>query len=157
AWMRRTGIRHRPRRTHAETGGVEIRERWDATVLLVVQQQTLAGVDLTGASLRRASLHGADLSGATLCKADLRGATLEDAVLSGDDLRGVILKDATLSGAALDGADFREADLRSILWEGADFSGARYDEHTQWPYGFNPARHCSLRGPVELSPAAPPA
>src|SRR5262245_27582574 len=62
----------------------------------VQDRQVLAGVDLTGATLRDGSFKRTDLGGAVLADVDARGAKL----LS-----------ATMTGARLDGADLARADL----------------------------------------------
>ena len=64
-------------------------------------------------SLRRANLSGADLSSANLGRAILRGA----------DLRG----------ANLSSTDLHEADLRR-----SNLTGAKYNDNTSWPDGFDP-------------------
>jgi uncharacterized protein YjbI with pentapeptide repeats len=116
-----------------------IAARW-ATVLMpfwvrlalprvVLADEPLAHVDLSGADLGGANLTRADLSGANLWEADLGGANLTRANLSGANLweaslrvaslREADLREADLSGANLSGADLREANLTR-----ADLSGA---------------------------------
>jgi hypothetical protein len=118
---------------------VEIRSRWDSTVLFVAEAAStllaveaavkaradlssadLRDADLSSANLRGADLRDADLRGADLSGADLRGADLRDADLRGADLSSANLRGADLSGADLRGADLRDADLR-----GADLRGAK--------------------------------
>ena len=70
----------------------------------VQEFDTLVGVDLYGANLKRADLRGVDLEGADLRRADLRGA----------DLEGANLRGANLGGADLGGADLRGANLYGV-------------------------------------------
>lgn len=72
------------------------------------RQDNFRHVDLRKADLRGVDLQGADLSYANLRKADLRGATLW--------------------GVDLNGADLQDTRLR----------GAKYDQDTNWPGGFDP-------------------
>jgi uncharacterized protein YjbI with pentapeptide repeats len=89
---------------------IEIKHRYNGSVLLTVDRNTLSYAYLSGANLSGANLSGADLSGANLSGANLSGA----------DLSGADLSDANLSGADLSGADL----------SGADLSGAKYGEYT---------------------------
>jgi len=77
----------------------------------------LAELTLAGAGLHGANLHGANLHGTILYNADLRNA----------DLTGVNLRGADLRYATLTGADLRDADLY----------GAKANQRTSWPLGFN--------------------
>jgi hypothetical protein len=139
----------------------------------------LSGANLRGAKLRRANLRNADLRGA-----DLRGADLREADLSGAALMLAELSEARLNGAQMRssrpiGADLRFADLRFSDLTGADIGlahlegailkkacmrcerleqafleGATYDQHTQWPDGFDPEHHGATRdqrSPVVLA------
>jgi hypothetical protein len=103
---------------------------------------------LMNTDLRRASLSGADLH-----NADFDGAHLEGAYLFHANFANAYFLDSHLEGAALRGADFTNARLgyasfRNALLEGAnlaeahkietaDFSGAKVDESTIWPQGFD--------------------
>ena len=60
---------------------------------------------------------------------------LGDCSLAGADLRRANVRGAQLTGANLRGANLRRADL----------TGARYDAHTRWPAGFDPAQHGAVR------------
>ena len=62
--------------------------------------------------------------------ADLRGADFRGATL------GAVLTDSNLAGADLRGADLRDAFLVSNR---IDLSGAKYDRHTHFAEGFDPA------------------
>jgi hypothetical protein len=95
---------------------MEIKNRWNSTVLFSSQSLTLgeavkealkakadlSGADLSGADLRSADLRSANLSGANLRSADLYGANLRSADLYGADLYGANLSGANLSGAKID-------------------------------------------------------
>jgi hypothetical protein len=135
----------------------------------------LQGAPLAGVNLQRAFLGGADLQGADLRGANLRDSALDGADLQGADLADADLTNASLGGGAylwngphrtirytnLRGADLRGTDLTGtylaatrkklgplghiIVAHGADITGARYDVHTRWPSGFDPARHGAVR------------
>ncbi len=62
---------------------------------------TLAGLDLTEATLSGKDLTGQDLSDALLVEADLSGTSFGDAILKGTDLTGATLHGADLSLAQL--------------------------------------------------------
>jgi uncharacterized protein YjbI with pentapeptide repeats len=101
--------------------------------------------NLTSAILRDAELRDADLHLADLSHTDLRGADLWGANLNGADLSGAYLSGAYLGGADLGGADLRAADLRGATMAGATVAGttrailrgAKVDERTRWPDGFD--------------------
>ena len=80
---------------------------------------SLENMDLRAASLRGANLRGADLRNADLSSAILISASLRGANLSGANLSYAFLSDANLSDAG-------------------DLSGAKYNEKTDFPKGFNP-------------------
>ncbi len=86
---------------------------------------------------RGAKLEDADFRHADLRAADFRGANLQRADLSCARLQGALLRGANVEGANLSGADLHDADTASL----------RYDEHTQWPEGFDPAVRCPSRSP----------
>lgn len=120
-------------------------------------EESLAGIDLTGADLRDLDLSGrdlrgalleaaqldgakldeADLTGAVLCRATLAGtsfrsAKLHDANLGDTDLRGAIfdlaeLRRATLMRARLDGGSFRNADLTGATLLDATFGSVDFE------------------------------
>jgi uncharacterized protein YjbI with pentapeptide repeats len=90
----------------------------------------LRGTNLNWVDLRRANLQSADLRGARVIYSELQRANLRDANLIGVDLG---LSD--LSNVDLRGADLLNADL-----ETSDLKGARYDEQTRWPSGFDPVK-----------------
>lgn len=75
---------------------------------------------------RNANLRGANLVGANLQDAYLDGADLSHAYLCGANLSHAKLLGANLCKTALDGANLRYA----------GFSGAKYDQWTTWPAGF---------------------
>jgi uncharacterized protein YjbI with pentapeptide repeats len=73
------------------------------------------------------------------------------AQLQGADLRGADLRQANLNGANLRGADLRRADLcradltaaklQNINSYGTELTDAIHDDNTQWPPGFDWAKH----------------
>jgi uncharacterized protein YjbI with pentapeptide repeats len=115
----------------------------------------LSSADLTNAILTKASLVRADLQYAKLIRADLQSAGL---VLS--DLRNTHLSCANLQGAFLGGADLGDADLGNANLSGTDLegtdlhnanlsdtnlAGAKYDQETKLPDGFNPEKAGMIR------------
>ncbi|MBT7095797.1 DUF4440 domain-containing protein, partial [Candidatus Poribacteria bacterium] len=122
----------------------------------------LEGADLTGADLTGAQLNSANLVGATLYSANLTGAGLHGTTLRGANARGAILQEADLRRADLrDGdfswADFAEADLRGTQLAGASLAearlrGARYDERTAFPAGFDPVAARMMDGDIAQTP-----
>jgi hypothetical protein len=80
-----------------------------------------------------------DLSGVNLQGADLFDANLQAADLSGANLQDADLSFAVLEGANLQGADLRRARLDARLSR-ADLRGARGDEATRWPAGWDRAK-----------------
>jgi uncharacterized protein YjbI with pentapeptide repeats len=113
-------------RHRAEVAMIDIRHKDTGALLLQVDAETMAGIQLSDQVLRGADLRGADLRGAQLRRAyvidvDLREANLENARLNGADLTDVLL-----SGANLRGAHFNEAKVRSVDLRHADLSGAAF-------------------------------
>jgi uncharacterized protein YjbI with pentapeptide repeats/endonuclease YncB( thermonuclease family) len=134
----------------------------------ILRDSTLGGADLRWANLshadlrranlksshtdlRHAQLQGADLSTANMEGVVLAGANLRDANLTGAHLRGADLRGADLRGAILTGADLRlallnadlrgavlAADYRNAQLTGVGLQGARWDDQTRWPPGFDP-------------------
>lgn len=106
----------------------------------------LPEVDFEGAQLWSADLRGARLRKANFFEADLHGADLEGAVLQGASFAVAELDDANLERAQLQGADLRGfvqgANLRNAQLQGANLKGsrlqgARYNNKTVWPDGFD--------------------
>jgi hypothetical protein len=115
-------------RLGVEVAMIDIRHRETGALLLQINAETMAGIQLSDQVLRGADLRGADLRGAQLRRAyvidvDLREANLENARLNGADLTDVLL-----SGANLRGAHFNEAKVRSVDFRHADLSGACFAE-----------------------------
>jgi hypothetical protein len=109
---------------------IQIKNRWNGSVIREVDTADLRGADLCGADLCEADLceadlYGADLCGADLCGADLYGADLRGADLCGADLRGADLRGANLCEADLRGANLCEADLRGANLCEADLCEAK--------------------------------
>jgi hypothetical protein len=71
---------------------------------------------------------------------DLRRADLARMELGGMGLAGLDLR-----GADLRGTDLRHTDLSGTKLRSAKLRGARYDAHTCWPAGFDPAKHGAVR------------
>lgn len=125
----------------------------------------LAGLDLSGASMPEAQLAGARLEYARLSstmlrsadlrhcvlrharlrRADLRHADLREADLAAARLNGADLRQANLAGASLMRANLRGANLTDACLEGAYLISAQYDDHTQWPEGFDPDEHGAVK------------
>ena len=111
---------------------IEIKSRWDASVLfslktdslkLCVEAAVKSRADLGGAALGSANLRGAALGGAALGSADLGSANLGGANLRGAALGGADLGGANLGSANLGSADLRGADLGGTNLGGADLGG----------------------------------
>lgn len=122
---------------------IEILHKTTGKVVLSVNADQLAGLDLSrsilvaaalsyaelsGANLEAANLAAADLSGAILMNANLAGTTLTGASLERAVLRGANLGGALLTGANLRLADLQGADLRGCNLLGADLTEARLQD-----------------------------
>ncbi|MBI4674022.1 MAG: pentapeptide repeat-containing protein [Chloroflexi bacterium] len=134
--------------------GTFIRTAAEAAVLDAssdISENAFAGADdflrayLQGAQLRGAMLGGADLFDADLACADLRGADLGQANLSSANLANADLTGANLVGADLSDADLRGADLYDANLIGADLRGARFNQNTMFPAGFDPHAAGAIR------------
>jgi hypothetical protein len=107
----------------------------------------LRKADLTGADLEEADLSGAHLELAHLDRAELFYANLAYAHLEGawllySHLEGVNLSGASLRGAGflrthLEGADLSNTHLEANTLDMAYLEGARGNEGTGWPDGFD--------------------
>lgn len=96
-----------------------------------------------GEAVKVAILRWVDLSGVDLRGVDLKGAILRWAILKGTDLRGTDLRGVNLRGGDLRGANMTEADLRRTDLRWADLRwvnlrGAKYNDKTLFPVGFDP-------------------
>jgi hypothetical protein len=91
-------------------------------------------VDLHNTDLRRFNLREAKMQRTIFTEAHLNATNLEKADLSGADLTRSDLRGANLRGANLRGADLTGMQENNET----DFSGARADNQTRWPVGFNP-------------------
>jgi len=129
------------------------------TVLGRVPPSDRGRLDLHGTDLRRVLLIDAHLERASLADAHLEGALLIGARLEGATLAGAHLEQAIFTslkwadltaqpGSAylprgkgfvgdLPAASLEGADLTSAHLEGAALAGARADEETRWPDGFD--------------------
>jgi hypothetical protein len=94
----------------------------------------LSGRDLTGLILEQADLTSADLNHATLLGVTLSGAKLFNANLEGANLSYSVLSNAIMLGANLCGADLSGAELTGTV-----LRGAKYNDSTRWPMGFDAA------------------
>jgi uncharacterized protein YjbI with pentapeptide repeats len=91
--------------------------------------QSLAGINLSGASLSQIILVGAnlektDLSDAVLIGANLAGANLTDANLTGANLAGANLTGANLTGTNLTGANLTAANLTGVNLHNVNLTNA---------------------------------
>lgn len=137
----------------------------------------LTDVDLRGATLTDLHLSRADLRGTVLDYADSRVhqrrldsshpayPDLSGASLQGASFRCAHLEGTNFSNALMDGADLRGADLRrfpprspgasstqeNANLDGASLTGAIWNEQTQWPDDFDPARNPELAHKLQLS------
>ncbi|MBI3948421.1 MAG: pentapeptide repeat-containing protein [Armatimonadetes bacterium] len=101
----------------AETGGLDLSEA-------SLDRATLAGARLTGARLVGAYLGRADLSGSRCEGADFSQADLERAQLGGANLEGANLEGASLDRAQLAGANLRRARLEGASLERSHLADA---------------------------------
>jgi uncharacterized protein YjbI with pentapeptide repeats len=128
--------------------------------------------DLTGAKVAHVDWIGARLDEAVILSTDFSHAILERAMLKdvtglrhyggavqASDETGPVFSHAKLYCAVLDGADLRGADLRNAdlcnasLLEvdlvDAKLTDATFDDHTDWPAGFDPELRGARRVPVQ--------
>lgn len=113
--------------------------------LIAMGTAVLRGRSFARSDLYWAILSDSDLSGCNFERADLRGANLQSAVLVDCNLR-----DADLGLDALGGATkLQGSDLRGAQLHGCRLQGAKYDQHTCFPPGFDP--HAA--GMVETDPS----
>ncbi len=101
---------------------------------------SLAGVDLSGASLRDWSFAGVE--GDLL---DLRRATLRGCDLRGTDWRWVDLDEADLTGASLDWATFDHVSAREARFDHASIAGGFFHDSRLGDASFDDARLDGLR------------
>jgi hypothetical protein len=74
----------------------------------------LAGIDLSGAVLRRVDLSQADLAGASLAGALLDDVNLSNAILTGADLSGALVGRIQLTAAVLSGVDLSNSRFDAV-------------------------------------------
>jgi uncharacterized protein YjbI with pentapeptide repeats len=127
----------------------------------------LYGAKLNEADLSGANFNDSNLEDGNLCHANLNGAQLQRIILdhanladaqligvriTGRSLHGAIRTHAImhkakiaayLVNADLTAAELKGADLGEVpdLWRVGSLAGARYDEETKWPEGFDPRAH----------------
>ncbi len=107
-----------------------------------LEETKLTNVNLSGFNLQRAILTGSDLRGANLSGANLTFATMKEAILEGADLQRANLFGADLTEAFMTGSDLRGADLTEAKKLDEIFlTGARYNNDTKFPAGFDPEEH----------------
>jgi len=132
-----------------------------ATLLQAIMRRTrLAGANLSWAVLSGADLYEAEMGGVVCTYADMRatimqGANLvksnfKQADLTGSKLGGVNMLGASFVGAILTVADLSDAqllwcDLSNARLDGAKLENARFNQHTQWPAGFDPLSQGALK------------
>jgi hypothetical protein len=113
---------------------------------LVLEGASFSGADLTGADLSAADLYWAsffmtDLTGANLRNADMRGADLKSAKLVGCDLTNANLGIDNLGGPT----KLQGANLERAILDDTRLAGAKYDEATIFPTGFQPQKAGMIR------------
>ncbi len=107
------------------------------------QSSQFSGADLSWLTLSHVNLSGSDCYGANLSGANLEGVDFSGTTnLSFANLSRANLANANLTGANLTGANLDEADLTDAL----------YDEHTQFPLGFDPAAKQMMKQPPKVVP-----
>jgi len=116
--------------------------------------------NFASAKLDRADIDYAVASDASFEKADLRGAQMCYCVLTDANFRQADCRGASFAYSLLNSADFSGADLRGVRLREASLGGrfdgtTIYDEHTEFPPGFDPREHgLTLKSDA---PPAPPA
>ncbi|MES2460515.1 MAG: pentapeptide repeat-containing protein [Armatimonadota bacterium] len=94
---------------------IQIRHRVTGAVLLTVEAESLAGLELEAEDPAEINLNGADLAGA-----DLSGVCFERVSLAGADLGGVNLSDSTLLHVTINEANLQGANLAGCTLTFAD-------------------------------------
>jgi uncharacterized protein YjbI with pentapeptide repeats len=108
--------------------------------------------DLQGAMLDRVTLMGACLAHVNASPLLMPGGRFQPASFVWARLRRTDLCAADLSQAWPDQVDLTEAD-----WTSTRLTGAKFDATTEFPVGFDPARHdLAAHGPVQQGPVQPP-
>ena len=118
-------------------------------------------VRMKGVQLSDAILDAANFQGGEMEEADLRRTSLRDTIFCKTNLtRAKLLEaeivntnfeDANLCGADCGGAVFAGAKLAGANLENVRLQKVQYDEATEWPDGFDPAKKgARLVGPQEL-------
>ncbi|MFC1758683.1 pentapeptide repeat-containing protein [Planctomycetota bacterium] len=111
---------------------------------------TKGGTDFTLADFRGATLNDVAWYNDTFTLADFSNTTIRGSYISGDliqtNLSSAKLFDSLIGGIAfganMTGADLSHASLVDITRiETVDLDGARYNEFTQFPDGFDPVQH----------------
>ncbi|MBN2004479.1 MAG: pentapeptide repeat-containing protein [Anaerolineae bacterium] len=132
-----------------------------ATLLQAIMRRTrLAGANLSWAVLSGADLYEAEMGGVICTYADMRAAILQGANLVKSnfkqaDLTGGKLGGVNMLGANFEGAVMTVADLSGaqLLWsnligarlDGVTLENARFNQHTQWPAGFDPQAQGAIK------------
>lgn len=95
--------------------------------------------DLAEANLTRAKLPACNASRASFAHANLTGAFMRSGIYEGADFAGANFTGADVGRARFAGAILHGANLElSIDLQEADLTGARADDSTRWPRGFDP-------------------
>jgi hypothetical protein len=131
------------------------------------------GADLTSASFSQAKAAGADFRAAIFKATGLQSANFSGANFQDTDLGNSSFQNSNLAGANLRGAkgigdvqkaDLRGADLRGAVFtctayymEGCRLKGAKFDQNTKWPAGFDFAASGAMedKGTDDDVPAKP--
>jgi uncharacterized protein YjbI with pentapeptide repeats len=107
----------------------------------------LTQVDFRRAKLRKANFSNANLERTDFTQADLREAVFDHALFCFTGLENTDLRGADLSKAVFEYGDVkrwnsRDTDLPKIPWNDVFINGAKYNQQTKWPNGFDV---CSAR------------
>lgn len=106
----------------------------------------LSGLNLSGLNLKKANLKEANLQSTNLQRTNLQGANLLRANLQSANLQKAKLQGAHLGSANLQDTDLQETDLRGANLQSkslafAQLKGAKHNDKTIFPTGFNPKSH----------------
>jgi uncharacterized protein YjbI with pentapeptide repeats len=164
-------------------GGAEISLDGANFAQSTLRDATLPFVNLTGANFHECRWEYVDLQKSRLVEANFTASQLQHVDMQESDLRG-----ANFSGSTMTHVNMRGADLRGTIFKNTErnladpiarrpapsqadrfetiaVAGAKYDKHTQWPFGFDPvsagAKYVgyidttSLHGDMDFVPTLP--
>ena len=109
----------------------------DSLFELVLRNVDFQEADFREANLKSVFIRKSNFQGANLQNAVLHGADLAWSDFDNANLRHANLKLANLYGASLQNTDLRGANLENASLVDTILTGAKYDDETVWPHGFD--------------------